>query len=65
MDNIITHNFRKSVRSDCFKVGESFTSGDGVRVHVIDERITEQGRQLLYSAHGTKIWASEEKFKRV
>lgn len=65
MGNIIRHNFRMSPPPNLFKVGDTFTSGDGVRVHVVEERMTENGRQFLYCAHGTKMWAADDKFRRI
>lgn len=47
-----------------FNVGDSFTTEDGVRVHVMDERQTDRGRQLLLKAMGTAIWAADTAFVR-
>lgn len=62
--NVIQGNFRRPVRSDCFKVGDSFTSEDGIRVHVMAERQTDCGRQFLYKGAGTAVWASDTAFRR-
>lgn len=48
-----------------FNIGDSFTTEDGVRVHVMGARETDKGRQLLYSGGGTRIWAAETAFVRV
>ena len=47
-----------------FQVGDTFTSQDGVKVHVMGERYTAKGRELLYCAHGVKMWDRETRFWR-
>ena len=62
--NVVHHNFRRALRSDCFAVGDSFTTEDGVRVHVAAERQTEYGRQFLYMGGGIATWAADTAFRR-
>lgn len=54
----------RDITNDSWRVGESFTTNDGVRVHVMEARWEYGVRQLLYCAHGTKVWASENLFRR-
>lgn len=51
--------------SNAWNVGDSFTSNDGVKIHIMDARWEQGKRQLLYCAHGVKVWAGEELFRRV
>ena len=57
-------NLRQPLRSDLFAVGDSFTSADGVRVHVMAEREVDNGKQYLYTSHGVSVWASDTAFRR-
>lgn len=50
---------------DAWQVGDTFTSNDGVKIHVMDARWEQGKRQLLYCSHGMKVWAGEELFRRV
>jgi hypothetical protein len=52
-------------KENTFRVGESFTSADGVRVHVMDERFRDGIRELLLQGGGARMWAAESRFMRV
>lgn len=47
-----------------FRVGDTFTTEDGLKVHIMAERDTDKGRQFLYSSHGMRVWESDDKFVR-
>lgn len=47
---------------ETFRKGDVFTSENGVKISVQDERVTERGRELLYCAHGDRVWASDTRF---
>lgn len=48
-----------------FEKGDTFTTSDGVKVLVMDERITPAGKELLMAAHGIKRWIMANRFWRV
>ncbi len=56
---------KPEIPNDLFTLGDSFTSNDGVRVHIMDSRWNKDRLEYLYSAHGVKVWAAADRFGRV
>jgi hypothetical protein len=64
MTNIVKFHAKHPPAIKKFSVGDTFTTQDGIRVHVLQERQTEDGRQFLYAGGGLRVWAADTRFVR-
>ncbi len=64
MDNIYSILNGKPITPPDFQVGDSPTSEDGVKFHIMDSRWEKGNLEFLYCAHGIRTWASANAFRR-